>query len=270
MMPDAVLVFDLETIPDLSAARKLYGFDGLSDEEASLAWTNLRMQQGGNEFPRLPFHEIVCCSGLGWRDGKLSLFSFSQKTLAEADILRRFLGIFDQLSPTLVSWNGSGFDLPVLMYRAMLHGVTAKGLLDQGESIPNRKYNNYLNRYHPLHTDLMDVLAMFSGGKGQKLDDMAVLMGCPGKQGISGYQVPQMVAEHRWEEIEQYCESDVLNTWLIYLRWLRLKGVLSPADHASQIQLTRHLLQEHPVHSCSFLSQWEQADSSIVITDLTI
>ena len=60
-----------------------------------------------------------------------------------------------------MSWNGGGFDLPVLNYRALIHGVTAARYWDWGDDDREFKFNSYLGRYHTRHLDLMDVLAMY-------------------------------------------------------------------------------------------------------------
>lgn len=238
-----ILVFDIETVEDVETGKRIHQLD-LPDAEAALALANLRKQETGQDFPRLPFHEIVCISGLWIEDGSMKLFSFSQADLTEAQILEKFLGVFDKREPTLVSWNGSGFDIPVILYRAMLHKLSAVGLLDQGEHDSQKRYNNYQNRYHQRHTDLMDVLAMFNNRNFQKLDHVAQLLGFAGKQGTSGYDVAGMVQAGQWSELTQYCESDVLNTWLIYLRWQLLRGALDLGGHEEWLQLTQDFLAE--------------------------
>jgi len=238
-----ILVFDIETVEDVETGKRIHQLD-LPDAEAALALANLRKQETGQDFPRLLFHEIVCISGLWIEDGSMKLFSFSQADLTEAQILEKFLGVFDKREPTLVSWNGSGFDIPVVLYRAMLHKLSAVGLLDQGEHDSQKRYNNYQNRYHQRHTDLMDVLAMFNNRNFQKLDHVAQLLGFAGKQGTSGYDVAGMVRAEQWSELTQYCESDVLNTWLIYLRWQLLRGALDLGGHEEWLQLTQDFLAD--------------------------
>ncbi|MDG5746545.1 3'-5' exonuclease, partial [Acinetobacter baumannii] len=77
--------------------------------------------------------EIVCISGLWIDESGFRLFSFSREHYSEAEILQKFLSIFDKRHTTLVSWNGSQFDLPVILFRAMYHGLSAPGLFDKGE-----------------------------------------------------------------------------------------------------------------------------------------
>ena len=260
-----VLIFDIETLTDLKSGAHLYGLD-LPEADLEQALMKLRRQETGMDFPRLPLHEIVCISGL-WIDelGAMKLFSFSREQFSEAEILRKFLSIFDKKNPTLVSWNGSQFDIPVILYRAMYHGLSAPSLFDQGEIDSQKRYNNYQNRYHHRHIDLMDVMAMFNGRHFQKLDDVAHLLGYPGKRGDGAYHVPEYVRAQEWLKLTSYCEGDVLNTWLVYLRWLLLKGQLNLQDHQQWIQATADYLQTQ-TQQTEFLQVWRQTSQYTVFT----
>ena len=259
-----VLTFDIETLTDLKSGAHLYGLD-LPEADLESALTKLRRQESGTDFQRLALHEIVCISGL-WIDEKgMKMFSFSREHYSEADILRKFLSIFEKRHPTLVSWNGSQFDLPVILFRAMYHGLSAPSLFDQGEIDTQKRYNNYQNRYHQRHVDLMDVMAMFHGRHFLKLDDAAHLLGFPGKRGDGGYHVPEYVQNEQWMELTSYCEGDVLNTWLIYLRWLLLKGQLQAIDHQAWVQSSIQLLQQHPQQH-DFLAVWRKTSQQTAFT----
>lgn len=251
-----ILVFDCETVPDLATGQRLHGLGDLPPEQAAQALAQLRQQDLGMDFPRLPFHEVVCLSGV-WVDehSGIRLFSFSQEQDSEAQILEKFFRIFQKHTPTLVSWNGSGFDVPVLTYRALKHGLSAPRFYDQGELDRARRFDNYLSRYHSRHTDLMDVLSLYQGGRSQKMDDVAQLLGLPGKAGQSGHQVSQMVRDGQWAALRQYCESDVLNTWLIFLRWQLLRGGLTAEAHQQWVAQTQDHLQGHPTQQ-EFLRRW--------------
>ncbi len=252
-----VLIFDIETLTDLKAGAHLYQLD-LPEDQVEQALIKLRRQEAATEFQRLPLHEISCISGL-WIDqkGKMKLFSFSQENHSEAEILTKFISIFEKRNPTLVSWNGSQFDLPVILFRAMYHGLSAPSLFDQGEIDQQKRYNNYQNRYHQRHVDLMDILSMFNGRNFQKLDDIAQLLGFPGKRPDQGYHVPEYVKTQQWQKLTSYCEGDVLNTWLIYLRWLLLKGQINVSQHQQWLQSTIDYLQTQPQHE-TFLTLWQQ------------
>ncbi|NUF23089.1 3'-5' exonuclease [Acinetobacter oleivorans] len=258
------LVFDIETLTDLKAGAHLYHLD-LPEADVEQALTKLRRQESGMDFQRLPLHEIVCISGLWIDESGFRLFSFSREQFSEAEILQKFLSIFDKRHPTLVSWNGSQFDLPVILFRAMYHGLSAPGLFDQGEIDSQKRFNNYQNRYHHRHIDLMDVMAMFNGRNFQKLDDIACILGLPGKRGESGYHVPEYVRNQQWLKLTSYCEGDVLNTWFIYLRWLVLKGQLSVDEHNHWISSSIEYLQNMPQQS-DFLEVWERTSKHTEFT----
>jgi predicted PolB exonuclease-like 3'-5' exonuclease len=259
-----VLVFDIETVTDIRAGSQLYGLD-LPDADAEQALHKIRRQEAGTEFPRLPLHEIVCISGL-WIDGdKFQLFSWTQQQYNEKMMLEKFIGIFEKKRPVLVSWNGAQFDLPVIMYRCLYHGVTATALFEQGEWNSQKRHDNYQNRYHPRHTDLMDILASFNVRNVQKLDDVAQILGYPGKRGLSGYHVAEYVRQQQWLALSSYCEGDVLNTWLIYLRWMLLRGFIQQEQHGYWIQHTIAYLQGQP-QQAEFLQIWRQSCLSTAFT----
>lgn len=147
----------------------------------------------------------------------------------------------------------------------MYHGLSAPSLFDQGEIDTQKRYNNYQNRYHNRHVDLMDVMAMFNGRHFQKLDDVAHLLGYPGKRGISGYFVPEYVNTQQWLKLTSYCEGDVLNTWLIFLRWALLKGQISLQDHRLWIQASIHYLQGQ-AQQHEFLNVWRETSQRTEFT----
>ena len=213
-----ILVFDIETIPDVETGRRLYPeLKDLSDDDALTALIALRQAEAGNDFMRLPLHKIACLSFLWVENGEFSLHSLALDRLAEADILRKFFRAFAK-KPVLVSWNGSGFDVPVLLYRALHHKISAPALFNSANK------PDYLYRYGEMHVDLMDKMSLYNGYSKQKLDTIAALCGFAGKGEIDGSQVVPMVQSGDWQKLTTYCESDVLNTWLIYLRWLILTG----------------------------------------------
>lgn len=259
-----VLTFDIETLTDVKSGAHLYGLD-LPEADLNSALAKLRRQESGTDFQRLPLHEIVCISGLWLDEHGMKMFSFSREHDSEAEILTKFLSIFDKRHPTLISWNGSQFDLPVILFRAMYHGLSAPSLFDQGEIDTQKRYNNYQNRYHQRHVDLMDAMAMFHGRHFMKLDDAAHLLGFPGKRGDGAYRVPEYVRGQQWQVLTSYCEGDVLNTWLIYLRWLLLKGQLQLTDHQHLVQSTIQYLQALPQHA-EFLSVWRETSRQTEFT----
>src|SRR5487761_1730857 len=252
------LVFDIETVPDVALGRRLYGLDGLPDDEVAKAMFALRRQDSGGEFLPLEQHRVVAISCvLRSRDG-LKVWSLGDAGSPEAELIERFFDGIERFSPALVSWNGCGVDPPVLNYRALLAGVQAPRYWEAGDEVQAFRYNNYLSRYHWRHLDLMDVLSGFQARGRVSLANMACLLGLPGKLGFSGAQVWDACLEGDLVGIRRYCETDVLNTYLVYLRFELLRGRLSRERHAEEVERVKALLRagKEP-HLAQFLRVWE-------------
>ncbi len=237
-----VLVFDIETIPDVDAGRRLYGFKG---DEATVAATMFakRMEESGSEFLSHYLHRVIAISVVLRQGEKFKISSIGDVNTSEAELIQRFYSCIEHYIPTLVSWNGTGFDLPVLHYRSLLHGISAPRYWEKGEHDQNFKWNNYLNRYHDRHTDLMDVLAAYSARANAPLDDIAKLLGFPGKMDMSGAKTWEAYLAGELAAIRDYCETDVLNTFLIYLRFMLLQGKLSRDNYQRELQFVLNLLR---------------------------
>jgi predicted PolB exonuclease-like 3'-5' exonuclease len=141
-----------------------------------------------------------------------------------------------------VSWNGGGFDLPVLHYRALRHGAVANKYWDLGEDDREFKFNNYIGRYHMRHLDLMDLLAMYQPKNNAPLDAMAKLCGFPGKLGMDGSKVYEAFLEGKLEDIRRYCETDVMNTYLLYCRFQKMRGGFTEAEYEAEIAYVKETL----------------------------
>ena len=240
-----ILVFDIETVTDLQAGRHLYQLE-LSDEATEAALAKILRQDKGHDFPPLVLHNVVCISGLWIENQEIKLFAWTQEQYTEKQLLQRFVQIFEHQRPILVSWNGSQFDLPVIMQRCLYHGISAAALYDHGEWNRHKRQDNYQNRYQLRHTDLMDVLSQFNLRHIQKLDEIAQFLGFPGKRIAQGYHVAQQVKDAQWDEMSAHCEGDVLNTWLIYLRWSLLRGFIDEQAHQLWIEHTIAYLKQQP------------------------
>jgi hypothetical protein len=252
--------FDIETVPDASLGRRLYDLEGLSDADVSEVMVTRRRQHAGHEFLPLLQHRVVAISvALRTRD-QFRVWSLGEADSPEAELVGRFFDGLDRLSPDLVSWNGKGFDLPVLHYRAMLHGIQAPRYWETGDGDQGFRWNNYLNRYHWRHLDLMDVLSGFQAGARARLHEMAIMLGFPGKLGMHGGEVAECFAQGDIERIRNYCETDVLNTFLIYLRFEHMRGRLDSAGLAAEFEVVRAALRaEDKAHLGNFLEAWKPA-----------
>jgi predicted PolB exonuclease-like 3'-5' exonuclease len=258
-----IAVFDIETIPDIEGGRRLYKLQGLSDKDvANVMFHKRRQESGGSDFLRHHLQRIVSISVV-LRDryqDSLSVYSLGSESSTEKELLQQFFQLIDRYTPTLVSWNGSGFDLPVLNYRAMANSVAAPRYWEMGEGDNSFKWNNYHSRYHWRHTDLMDVLAGFSGRANAPLDEMASLCGFPGKLGMSGDKVWDCYRTGDIQTIRNYCETDVLNTYLLYIRFQLLNGQLNDNEYEAECELLRGQLQQQQdkTHFQEFLAAWPQ------------
>lgn len=254
-----VFVFDIETVPDVKAGRQLLGLEGLSDAEVAAAMMALRRQQtnGASDFLRHHVQQIVCISAVLRRCDQFQVWSLGDLNSSECDIIERFFLGLEKFTPTLVSWNGSGFDLPVLHYRALIHGVTAPRYWEVGEQDRDFRFNNYLSRYHHRHLDLMDVLSGYQPRAAASLDEIATMLGFPGKMGMSGAKVWEYFQEHNIEKIRNYCETDVLNTYLVYLRFEFMRGKLTLQQYQQESKFVRESLQHlNKSHLNEFLAAW--------------
>ena len=251
------LVFDIETIPDVELGRRLHDLDGIDDAQVGQIMLARRRQDTGSEFLSLEQHRIIAISvALRSRDS-LRLWTLGEAASGEAEIISRFFEGIEKYTPDLVSWNGSGFDLPVLHYRAMRHGIAAPRYWEVGDDDPAFRYNNYLNRFHWRHLDLMDVLSGYQNRGRAGLDAVATLLGFPGKLGMAGDQVWEQYRAGNIAGIRDYCETDVLNTYLIYLRFELIRGRMSPAQHAAEIARARdYLAAQGGAHLQQFLAAW--------------
>ena len=254
------LVFDIETVPDVELGRRLYSLADLDDADVARAMQFIALRKSGTEFLPLHMQRIVAISVVMNRDGVLKVWSLGDEDADEAELVQRFYDGVDRFSPTLVSWNGSGFDLPVLHYRALRHGVTAERYWETGDNETAFRYNNYLGRFHWRHVDVMDVLALYQPRARASLDEVATMLGYPGKFGMSGADVWPTYLAGDLAAIRQYCETDVLNTYLVYLGFEAMRGTIDDVGHASEVARVRDWLEaaEEP-HFKAFLSAWNES-----------
>lgn len=250
-----VLVFDIETIPDIDSGRKLYDLHGLSDEDTAQAMFALRRAKVGNDF--LPHYlQKICAISLVLNQGsQIKVWSLGDERSDEKELITRFFAGIDKHTPTLVSWNGSGFDLPVLHYRALLHGISAPTYWEAGENQQMFRWNNYLSRFHYRHLDLMDVIAGYQNRAFAPLDDISSILGFPGKMGMSGSKVWEQYFAGQIKSIRDYCETDVLNTFCVYLRFELMRGIINHDEyHNSIAQLKTYLsIEKDKQHLQEFL-----------------
>lgn len=277
MTHQSLFVFDIETVPDTDAVENLTGFTApdVAQRRQELERYHLEITDGRNAFPRQPFHKVVAISFLSAElenEGSHEAYHFQElrsggeEGFDEKQLLQGFFQYLDRYRPRLVSFNGRGFDLPVLKYRAMVHGVPSMALHQMGT-----KWESYKARYaDDWHCDLIEVLSDFGASARVKLNEVCAVMGFPGKFGVDGAQVAPMFDEGRVGEIRDYCETDVLNTYLVYLRLQLHRAILSKdaynravADVVSYIEAEK---DQRP-HLGAFLEAWGEASGHRFLLD---
>jgi predicted PolB exonuclease-like 3'-5' exonuclease len=226
----SLIVFDIETVPDLRGFAIANGLGGKTDEEVREAI--------GDKFPKHVYHSIICLGalvasdeGTHWKVDALGAPHVGERT--EKELISAFVNKIDELKPQLVTFNGSGFDLPVLRYRAMVNEVAAPGL----------SARQYFHRYTEDAVDLCDVLASFNPQCRASLDEICRVMGMPGKpDGLGGGDVESYFRDGKIQEIADYCETDVVNTYRLWLRHELFRGGLDqPGYEESELRLRAFL-----------------------------
>ena len=252
------LVFDIETVPDAAGLRSAWGLEGDDGTVVEAALARRREQTGGHsDFLPLHLHRVIVISMLLRDQEGLRVRSLTGGPGEEGKLVQGFFRTIEKLTPNLVSWNGSGFDLQVLHYRGLINKVQAPRYWDQGDDARDFKYNNYISRYHARHTDLMDLLALHNGRAAAPLDQLSRLCGFPGKLGMDGSQVWSAWRAGRQDEIRDYCETDVANTWLLWCRFQLMRGVVDAEAYETELALTRSTLDALPgEHWRQFTAAW--------------
>jgi hypothetical protein len=257
-----VLAFDIETVPDVEGLRTLHDLGAeLADRDVVEMACQRRRQATGSDFLPPHLHRVVAISCALREKDSFRVWSLGEAGDGERELIQRFFDGIEKYTPQIVSWNGGGFDFPVLHYRGLIHSVTAARYWDMGEGDHRDsrefKWNNYISRYHTRHLDLMDLLALYQPRANAPLDDLAHLMGLPGKIGLTGKAVWDAFQAGRIDEIRNYCEADVANTYLIFLRFQLMRGVLDPRAHIAECELVRTALAKLPQpHWKEFLARW--------------
>jgi predicted PolB exonuclease-like 3'-5' exonuclease len=203
MAATTYLVLDIETVPD----RELY----TPPEPAPGA---------ERAFPPLYACRPIVI-GVMWLGEDLSLRRLGTvgEGKDEAAILRGFADFMAGRRPHLVTWNGRGFDLPVLALRSLRHGLSWPWYYRE---------RDYRYRYSEEgHLDLCDFLSDHGAARMTSLDGAARLIGLPGKEGVDGSQVEGLFHAGQIDALRQYCLADVTQTAFLFLRWRLLVGQIS-------------------------------------------
>ncbi len=254
-------VFDIESVADGELiARVRYPGDGLSPAEAVARYRGELLEKYGTDFVpytfQIPVSVVVAKVDQEFRLGEIALLDAPD--FRPHEITSKFWRGWEAYHrPTLVSFNGRTFDLPLMELAAFRYGVAAAGWFD----VKSRTYDQPRNRYNlTSHMDLHDILtnfgaARFNGG----LNLAATILGKPGKMEVQGHMVQDMYDQGRLAEINRYCCCDVLDTYFVLLRVCVIMGRLTLDQEQQRIEETKSWLQEQAPENeafASYLGQW--------------
>jgi len=226
-----IVVFDIETALDTEAACR--GLR-LGPHDPAIAREHI-----GDEFPKLPLHQTIAIGRLeafyednAWQVGQIACDHIGE--MEELEMLGSFDSRLAQLKPTLIGYNIKGFDLPVLRYRAMIHGLTMRGL-------SGRKY---FARYFDDAEDLCDILANYDTRGKVSLDLLSRVLELPGKpDDVDGSKLEPLIEARNFKKIATYCEQDVVLTYHVWLNYQLYLGQLSPASYQQSRYRLDHFIQ---------------------------
>ncbi len=235
-----ICIFDCETIPDVDLIRATF----TTHAEDDLASTREALAQYEAEknttFLPLPYHKVVTISAvIADEFGRfIKVGDFGNGKDDEESIIRHFFGFVEEKNPKLVSFNGRGFDMPMLLIRAMKYAIAFPAWFDQNNPMLNKtKWENYRQRFaEGFHLDLLDSMGSFGAVRNLKLDTLCTMAGMPGKYDVHGDQVLDLYYDGRLDRIKEYCQSDTLNTYWLYLKYALLRGDLTREDYYSFLQ----------------------------------
>lgn len=245
MFDRPIVAFDIETIPDPGVGRRILGFEGTDAEVvAQMVARRKEETQGSTEYPQQPWHRVVCvCATVldpirqaAWirhvggeaMDERSQIEGFFRLVTRELD------------APRLVSWNGAGFDLPILRYRAMMHGIAAPGFY---RSDGEWKWNNYQGRFHDMHIDLMDVLCGYGSSMRAGLGTIGGLLGLPNKEFLDRPMYDHVLAGEG-PLVAEYCKLDTIDTLLVFLAWAFHEGRVWRDDLLVYVDAVRRAIRD--------------------------
>ncbi len=258
------LVFDIETRVDKELVKQIHDPENTLtlDQAYDKARDELLERSGQqSDFFPIPYHIPIAVATLQAGDDYriLALGCFGADRFAESELISRFWQVFESCQ-TLVTFNGRGFDLPVLEMRALKHGIPLPRYFGTNTT-KNYRGNRYSDAFH---LDLCDYLSNFGAVyRRGSLDVLAKLIGLPGKYMIGGEDVEYLFRQQRLREINQYCITDVLQTYLLFLRVELLRGKLSRSAYDACLAAAREDLAQRASNAgpdnflAGFLARWK-------------
>jgi len=254
-----ICIFDCETIPDVNLVKKQFDLDG-SDIEVSNKAFELQKEKSGSSFLPIPFHKVVAiCAVIADDYGRFDKVSCIDGK-SEKELIENFLNFINKFNPKIVSFNGRIFDMPMLLVRAMKYRLSIPAFFEvDNKALGKSKWDNYRYRYSDrFHIDLMDHISEFGAVRGLNLDLLCSMMGIPGKYDVHGDQVVELYYNNELQKINEYCQSDVLNTYWLYLRYELLKGNYTIDEYEKILKDYKDKLPKDRSYSKIFIETMEK------------
>jgi 3'-5' exonuclease len=228
-----LVTLDLETVPDEALVSAVDGEPGRPyPEQLRRLVAERRARTGGRtDFLPLPYHRpVVACLLEAAADGGVIRLADTQVWTDARQPEAAFLeATWQRLEgASLVTFHGKGFDLPVLELRSLKHAV------------PTPAWFAGARRGGGGHYDLRELLA--GQASPAPLDLYAKLVGLPGKGEVAGEDVLDLYAAGDLDRIAAYCVTDVVQTYLLFLRQQLVEGALTPDGYAESVELAREVL----------------------------
>ncbi len=256
------LIFDIETVGDGDLIQKVrYPYENLTPREAVTKYRRQLMEETGKDvLPGtfvLPVSVAIAKVAADYRLTEITVLD--APAFRPQEIVRRFWQGWQHYDrPTLVTFNGRGYDMPIMELAAYRFGISVPAWFN----VDSKSFEQSRNRYnHEAHLDLQDLLSNFgafrmSGG----LNLLASLINKPGKSGVDGSQVQDMYWNGQVEQINDYCRCDVLDTYFVFLRSRVLIGRLTLQEESTLTQMTREMLDEQAEDHVAYkhyLATWD-------------
>lgn len=255
------LVFDIESVADAALVAKLrYPKETLEPAVAVRRYRDELLQKYDSDFIPYSFQIPVCVAiAKVASDFRLmDLVLLDEPQYRPHVIAEKFWRGWEAYKrPTLVSFNGRGFDVPLLELAAFRYGISIPGWFN----FDGRSYEQPRSRYNPqAHLDLCELLTNYGSTRFQGgLNLAANLLGKPGKMDVQGCMVQDMYEAGRLDEINDYCRCDVLDTYFVFLRSQVLLGRLPLDEEQAIIAETKAWIAERadrtPAYRC-YLDHW--------------
>ena len=258
-----IFVFDIETVIDIELSRNFLSLKKSESTDKVLKKIKKyysKVNSSYNCFFKIPFHKIVAISYLDAsiqidnnNNEKYNIYNIKsggQENSSEYILVKGFFEYLKKTNARLITFNGRSFDLQVLKYRAMRYDISASWLYNDGD-----KWNNYMYRYNlDWHCDLLEVLTSFGLSRKIRMSEISSLYSIPCKLDNDGLGVERMFYQNKIKKIRNYCEQDVVSTYLLYLKYILHVGKMLYIDYKECIyNLKKFIVNNNKKHLIKFI-----------------